>query len=158
MNEKDVLFAELLNNQLKLVPLNFRLQYDDIKRISKYINSSIFNENTCCIWSGYITNSKSENKGTYINFYFRKKKVALHRLLYVNYIGVLNKDEYLKFTCENKGKCCNIYHMNKFKYQHQNTPVLKEKIQKVIKNKAITIHCVDDVDNINDDKLIISFD
>ena len=54
--------------------------------------------------------------GTYVNFYFRKKKVALHRLLYINFIGHLDDDEYLKFNCENKGKCCNVHHMNKFKY------------------------------------------
>jgi hypothetical protein len=57
------------------------------------------------------------NKGRYVNFYFRRKKVALHRLLYVNFIGNLNDDEYLKFSCDNKGICCNIHHLKKFKYQ-----------------------------------------
>ena len=30
-------------------------------------------------------------------------------------------DEYIKYNCENKGKCCNIYHMKKIKYfTHEN--------------------------------------
>lgn len=45
-----------------------------------------------------------------------KVKAALHRLLYSNFVDHLSEDEYLKFTCDNKGKCCNIYHMKKFKY------------------------------------------
>ena len=52
----------------------------------------------------------------YINFYFRGKKIALHRLLYINFIGNLDDDEYIKFSCTNKGKCCNLNHLIKYKY------------------------------------------
>ena len=46
----------------------------------------------------------------------------------VKVIGWVNKDrydevgdnEYLKFSCENKGKCCNIYHMKKYTYSNKN--------------------------------------
>ena len=31
----------------------------------------------------------------------------------MNYIGEVSKNEYLKYTCENKGKCCNINHIYK---------------------------------------------
>jgi hypothetical protein len=61
--------------------------------------------------NGYITNNSSESKPSYINFYFRGKKIALHRLLYENYIGDINNNQYLKYTCCNKGICCNINHL-----------------------------------------------
>ena len=51
-----------------------------------------------------------------LNFYFNKKKIALHRLLYINYIGEISNKEYIRFTCDNKGKCCNINHMKKYSY------------------------------------------
>ncbi len=110
------LFNELLNKQLKNIPLDKKFRYADIKRLCKYINTSIFDENVCSIWNGYITNANNASKGIYINFYFNGIKMALHRLLYVNFIGELSENEYLKFTCEHKGKCCNINHLKKFSY------------------------------------------
>ncbi|AYV76855.1 MAG: hypothetical protein Barrevirus2_8 [Barrevirus sp.] len=112
---KKEIIDELLKKQLKSVPVN-KLSYDDIQRLGKYIKSSIFDENKCSLWNGYIANSDNENKGIYINFYYKGKKIALHRILYVNYVGPLTDTEYLKFSCENKGKCCNIKHIQKFKY------------------------------------------
>jgi hypothetical protein len=47
------------------------------------------------------------------NFYFNGKKVALHRLLYNNFLGDLDDSEYLKYNCENKGKCCNLNHFKR---------------------------------------------
>jgi hypothetical protein len=116
MKNNELILRELMSKQIKNVQLTKKLQFSDLKRISKYIDSSIFDENNCSMWNGYITNINNITKGTYVNFYFRKKKVALHRLLYNNFLGDLSEDEYLKFSCENKGKCCNIHHMNKFKY------------------------------------------
>lgn len=112
----DKIFKELVTKQKKDIPTNKKLQLSDIKRIARRISGSISDPNKCSIWSGYITNINNAAKGTYVNFYFRKKKVALHRLLYINFVGPLEDDEYLKFNCENKGKCCNVNHMNKFKY------------------------------------------
>lgn len=121
--ENNELLKELLNKQLKTVPYQKKLQYSDLKRICKYITTSIFDLIKCSKWIGYITNGNCENnKGTYINFYFRKKKAALHRLLYSNFIGDLSDDEYLKFGCENKGTCCNIHHFKKFKYSSKTKP------------------------------------
>lgn len=117
--EKKKYLRELIFNQLKIIPANRRLLYKDLSRIIKYINSSFLDEEECCIWEGYVTNAKNAKKGTYINFFFRNKKVALHRLLYENFVGPLGDDYYLKFSCENeenKGKCCNIHHMIKYKY------------------------------------------
>jgi len=107
---------ELLINQLKNINPNKKLNYGDIKRISKFLTNSIFHDTTCSLWNGYVTNEKNQTKGTYINFYFNKKKIALHRLLYINYIGEISNKEYIRFTCDNKGKCCNINHMKKYSY------------------------------------------
>ena len=107
---------ELLTNQLKNINQTKRLNYNDIKRISKFLSSSIFDQTQCSLWNGYITNEKNQSKGTYINFYFNQKKIALHRLLYLNFIGDILNTEYLKFSCPNKGKCCNIHHLKKYSY------------------------------------------
>lgn len=113
---KKELLVTLLEKQRKDVPITKKLRYNDMKRLCKYINSTIFDENVCTLWNGYITNIENVNKGVYINFYFKGKKIALHRLLYINFIGDLADDEYLKYSCENKGKCCNVTHLQKFKY------------------------------------------
>ena len=115
--DKNELLRELISKQLKNIQNSKKLQYADLKRICKYIDRSVFDENKCCIWTGYITNENNSHKGTYINFFYKKKKIALHRLLYVNFVDNLCSNEYLKFSCENKGKCCNIHHLKKFKYQ-----------------------------------------
>jgi len=113
---KKELLVTLLEKQRKDVPITKKLRYNDMKRLCKYIDSNIFDENICTLWNGYITNVENVNKGVYINFYFKGKKIALHRLLYINFIGDLANDEYLKYSCENKGKCCNVTHLQKFKY------------------------------------------
>jgi hypothetical protein len=110
------LLNELIKKQLKSVPNDKKLRYNDLKRLCKYLNSSIFDEDICSLWTGYITNINNVSKGVYINFYFKGKKTALHRLLYANFVGDLSDDEYLKFSCENKGKCCNLAHLKKFNY------------------------------------------
>jgi hypothetical protein len=108
---------ELKAKQLPNVPQSKKLRSSDIHRIVQHTNTSIFDEEECCVWTGYITNLKNKRKGTYINFYFRdKKKVALHRLLFANFKGEINEKDYIKYSCPNKGKCCNIHHMVRFEY------------------------------------------
>jgi hypothetical protein len=51
------------------------------------MSSSAFDKDVCCLWNGYITNSNRTDKTQFVNFFFKDKKVMLHRLLYVNYIG-----------------------------------------------------------------------
>ncbi len=94
-------------------------------------------------------------KSVLLNFYFRNKKVALHRLLYSNFVAPLDSSEYLKFNCDNKGICCNINHYEKYKYSKNNGPTKKEHKHKEPKKeiKEITIVGSDDID-----KLIIDFD
>lgn len=108
---------ELIKKQLKNIPCDKKFRKSDIHRIIKHTETSIFDKYKCCIWTGYVSNLNDAKKGTYINFYFKdKKKMALHRLLYINYKGKLNNTDYIKYTCDNKGKCCNINHMIRFEY------------------------------------------
>lgn len=117
MQSQGSLFKELLSKQIENIEPEKKLLFADMRRICKYIKTSIFDQKICCIWNGYITNMNNCTKGTYINFYFKKKKKALHRLLYINFVGPLTDNEYLKFSCGNKGYCCNIHHLNKFYYK-----------------------------------------
>jgi hypothetical protein len=110
-SENDKILKELIQNQKKDIS-DKKLLYSDLRRISKYLTKSIFNDE-CSLWNGYITTIKNDEKSSYINFYYNGKKFALHRLLYQNYIGTLNDSEYIKFNCNNKGKCCNINHIYK---------------------------------------------
>lgn len=151
------IFKELIKKQLPDVPSQWKLNINDMKRICKYIDTSIFDKNNCCMWNGYITNMNNSNKGTYVNFYFRNKKVALHRLLYSNFVAPLDSSEYLKFNCDNKGICCNINHYEKYKYSKNNNSNIIKKDKKKHEQKKdikeITIIGSDDPD-----KLIINFD
>jgi hypothetical protein len=150
------IFKELIINQIDNIPSDWKLNISDMKRICKYIDNSIFDEKLCCMWKGYITNINNSNKGTYINFYFRNKKVALHRLLYSNYVEPLDTSEYLKFKCVNKGICCNVNHYEKYKYSknaHQILSKIKSKKKQKKEISSITI-----VSSNDPDALVIDFE
>lgn len=121
----------LIDNQLDNIPKSHLLSVQDMKRILKYIDTPIFGDD-CCIWTGYVTNKNKKNKSPYINFYYNKKKVALHRLLFINYISDLGENEYIKCTCGNRGVCCNVDHYEKHAYKTMNKK--KKKIQKITTN------------------------
>ncbi len=105
------LFQELIKRQRKDCRECKRLSLHDFKRISKNLKTSIFDASNCSLWEGYITNKNQKLKSKYINFYFRHRKVALHRLLYENYVSEIQDNQYIKYSCECKGICCNINHM-----------------------------------------------
>lgn len=157
IEDKNIFFNELLKKQIVGVPSDKKLTYNDIKRISKFITSSVFDKKKCSLWNGYITNENNNSKGTYINFYFNKKKIALHRLLYINYVSDLSDNEYLKFSCENKGKCCNIHHMKKYTYSNKNEKLqLKNSGENKDKNKSFNSDLCEQVQiNIDKKKLIV---
>lgn len=113
--ETNIILSHLIKNQRDTIPINKKLSYNDLKRISKYLQSNIFNNENCSLWTGYITIINHDEHKSYINFYFNGKKHALHRLLYINFIGNLDDSEYIKFNCNccNKGKCCNLNHFYK---------------------------------------------
>lgn len=133
--DNNSIYKELLAKQRKNTNTKYKFSPPDLKRVAKYLKKSIFIKDQCNIWSGYITNNNNELKGTYINFYFKKKKIALHRLLYINFVDSLSSNEYIKYTCENKGRCCSINHMKKLKYKNKIFKKMKEKdIKKIEKN------------------------
>lgn len=109
--EKNQILINMIQKQRKCLPFKFKLEFEDIKRVVNNINNDLFG-NECCVWNGYVTNG-IKDKAKYVNFYFKHRKIALHRILYINYIGDINEKQYLKFTCQNKGTCCNINHVEK---------------------------------------------
>ena len=129
MNKNNIL-SEMLEKQLKDITETKKLSYKDLIRILKYLNSSIFDDSLCSIWTGYVVNDE-DTKSSYINFYFKQKKVSLHRLLYINFVGPLLDNEYLKFKCRNRGRCCNINHLIKMSKEEKD----KEKEDKMKKEK-----------------------
>jgi hypothetical protein len=153
----DKVLSELVSNQIKKMDNYKKLSYSDLLRISKYLSKSVFNTNDCVLWDGYITNFDKKDKGVYVNFYFKQKKYALHRLLYVNFIGTLFDDEYIKFTCSNKGICCNINHFHKID-KHNLPPHL---ILKKNQSKS-SINCTNknntDLDDMSETEFIVNFD
>ncbi len=103
---------KLINLQRINCPLDKLLSEKDLRRIINRTGGIFNTSNECILWNGYITHNKID----YINFYFNGKKCALHRLLYVNFKGRLNDNDYLEFICSNKsnkGKCCNLNHIIK---------------------------------------------
>ena len=68
----------------------------------------------------------------------------------------MDKTEYLKFSCENKGKCCNIYHLNKFKYNIKNKNDKKINLENQKKNK--NRNKIVTLDSSNKDELSLTFD
>ena len=109
---KNKLLTELCLKQRKKADKKYFLELNDIIRLLKNIDNSIFNKNECVLWKGYLTKCNN-NKSCYVNFYLKKRKLALHRILYINFIDDLDIKYYLKFTCNNPGKCCNINHIIK---------------------------------------------
>lgn len=120
---KNQILIQMLQFQRKNLLFKLRLDLEDIRRIVLNINKSIFDDNNCCIWQGYITNTTERSR--YINFYFKHRKIALHRLLYINYVGDIDKKNYLKFICQNKGICCNVKHVEKCTKNTQNSQSTK---------------------------------
>jgi hypothetical protein len=110
INDKNSIYQELIQNQRKGINNDKQLDLSDMKRISNYLGISIFGDK-CSLWNGYVTNFK--NKGSYINFFFKGKKISLSRLLYYNFVEDVGDNEYLKYTCSNKGKCCCLNHIVK---------------------------------------------
>jgi hypothetical protein len=151
--DSNEIFKELIKNQIPNVPAKWKLNINDMKRICKYVDRSIFDPDSCCLWKGYITNVNNLSKGTYVNFYFRNRKVALHRLLYSNFVAPLDETEYLKFNCEHKGVCCNVNHYERYRYSKNSSFTREPKKEPKKENKDTFVI---GTDNPND--LIVDFD
>lgn len=109
IHNKNSILENLTKNQIQNIELKNKLNFLDLKRISSNINNDMFSEE-CCLWSGPIITTNGKK---YISFFFNGKKISLNRLLYINYVGELKTNEYLKYSCDNNGICCNIKHIYK---------------------------------------------
>ena len=101
----------MVRRQLPNVPHHLRLGISDMQRIINNTDDDIFNKTRCSLWNGYVTTTSTSS--AYINFWFKGRKISLHRLLFVNYCGTLESNSYLKYICPNKGVCCNLNHFMK---------------------------------------------
>lgn len=135
---KETIFKELITKQRKDCKESKKLTLQDIKRISKNLSTSIFDVDDCSLWNGYITNKNKQSKANYINFYFRHRKVALHRLLYENYCSEIDDNQYIKYTCGLHGVCCNINHMytlDEKKKEQTDKPQKEQPIEEKVKKE-----------------------
>ena len=107
--DKNILYKKFIDNKINCA-IKYKLDNDSINKILNNIDDDIFNNDNCVLWTGKIV-SKNKGKSKYINFYFNKQKIMLHRLLFINYVKNIDKKQYIKYTCDNKGICCNINHM-----------------------------------------------
>ncbi len=80
IEDNNKLYKDMISKQIKVTNKN-KLSTQDIQRITKNLNNSIFDINDCSIWKGYITNINNKNRGTYINFYFKKKKSCITSII-----------------------------------------------------------------------------
>lgn len=132
------IYTEMITKQVPNIDFNFKLNNSDMKRIAIHLDDSIFIEGKCSLWTGYITNNDKKNKAPYVNFFFKKKKTALHRLLYKNFVGTLGSDEYIRYKCKHKGVCCNVYCLEKHKYiQKQPKDHLEPQLKNIIPAKQV---------------------
>jgi DNA topoisomerase VI subunit A len=74
LNKTNNFLLELIRNQRKDINIDKKLNYNDLKKINRYLTKSIF-DNECSIWNGHITLIKNNEKNSYINFFFNKKNV-----------------------------------------------------------------------------------
>ena len=171
---KNKLLTELCVKQRKKADKKYFLELKDLIRLLKNIDYSIFNNIECILWKGYLTKCNNQ-KSCYINFYLKKRKLALHRILYINYIDDLDDKHYLKYTCKNPGKCCNLNHIIKVYDKNDddistqldisnvdisniNIISTEEKSNIIIKNVAANIKITKINNNTNNGKIIIIFD
>ena len=131
-------YVNLLKIKNKIFHQKKKFTFSDLKRISSNLSNDIFDDN-CSLWNGYVTNLNSAKNNCYISFFYKNKKMALHRLLYINFIGELKDDEYLKFNCENKGKCCSLNHLAKSCVETENKYYINKKNakQEIINNPIV---------------------
>lgn len=133
INKKNTILENLIKNQKEIVEFKFKLLLSDLKRITSNLSEDIFGDE-CSIWQGPIL--KTNNK-EYISFFINGKKITLNRILYKNFIDNLNENEYLKYSCSNKGKCCTLKHF--YKVNKINKDIIIEEniiIEKSIEKKS----------------------
>lgn len=106
MSSPQIRLSKLAGMQRRDVPDigNYgKLEYEDIKRLDRYIDGDIFSQ-YCCVYNG-------ERKTNYITMSFRSKKISVLRLIYHNYVSDITRSDRILYLCDKKGVCCNINHI-----------------------------------------------
>lgn len=114
--KKIYIFSQLniMNDHLKKqrsnCPDNLKIDKKTINRILKLCNNGDIFGNMCVLWNGYV------NRSNELPLYFKKTKKNLIRLLYINFVDDLKKNQYLKRICGTKKCIClNHYEVKKKK-------------------------------------------
>lgn len=114
---------ELLQKQIPHVKPDWKLSFKDITKMSTLLPKSIFTDD-CCIWNtGFALNVKRQ----YVHFYYKKKKVALHRILYENFVDNINYNDVLSRSCPNHRNCCSVKHYKIRTYNKKPEPIIIKK-------------------------------
>ena len=124
INNKNIILENLITNQKEHVELKSKLLLSDLNRLTNNLSKDIFSDE-CSLWEGPILIA---NNKEYISFFINGKKVSLNRILYKNYIDDLYDGEYLKYSCNNKGRCCTLKHLYKVNKQITEKKVFEKKI------------------------------
>jgi len=126
-----------------------KMDFQDVKRIDRYIQGDIFLPNECCIYMGEIKNK-------YSTISYNRKKVSVLRLLYHNYVHEIEKKDIIEYLCDNSGVCCSLHHF-KIKNKEHIFKQSKHKMNIDYDIKPFDDPRIDDCD-INDDNNIFTFD
>ena len=135
INNKNEILGNLIKNQRENIELKSKLLLSDLKRLTNNLTKDIFCEE-CSLWEGPILVA---NNKEYISFFINGKKISLNRILYKNYIGNLDDNEYLKYSCENKGRCCSLKHIYKINKQIQKQHIEENTPEIIIPKKKSNI-------------------
>lgn len=114
--------TEMKRKQRKEVPVDLRLDHQDLMRLLKMVpaDQSVFSGD-CVLWMGYVNQSRR-----YVYFYHRGRKRNLHRLLFMNFSDPLSRAYYVKMSCGNH-RCVSVHHMRRYLYQKVPVRVLPQK-------------------------------
>lgn len=128
MSSRQDNLRNLLCSQRKDIPdkgLYGKLQFEDMKRLDMCISGDIIISDKCCLYIGQTVSNR------YCTFSFRGKKTSILRMLYHNFVDDIEPDLRLKYTCENKGLCCNLSH---FDMESEETPEIEESLNEQREN------------------------
>ena len=135
VNNKNIILENLIKNQKEQIEIKSKLSLSDLKRVTNNLTKDIFSDE-CSIWTGPIMIA---NNKEYISFFINGKKVSLNRILYKNYIDELYDREYLKYSCNNKGRCCTLKHLYKVNKKVKEQKVVEKEIIKEKKKYQILL-------------------
>ena len=131
IHNKNSILENLIKNQKEHVELKSKLLLSDLNRLTNNLSKDIFCDE-CSLWNGSIITT---NNKEYMNFFINGKKISLNRILYKNYIGELYDNEYLKYSCNNKGRCCTLKHLYKI---NKKLPEKKKENIIIVEKKKIS--------------------